>query len=275
MPSINLLLGADPELFVRKANGSRAYVSAHGLIPGTKEEPFRVECGAIQVDGMAVEYNIDPASNAEEFYQNNMTVLSELKKIIGPKYELVAKPWAKFGRKVWETAPDEAKVLGCNPDYNAYTGQTNEPPNAELDFRTASGHLHIGWTQGADVNDPGHFSDCCMLAKELDATLGLSSLILDPSNKRRLLYGKAGAIRVKPYGMEYRVLSNFWVGKDLNMHKWIHQQVVEAFNRLVEGREIHRMVWADRLINTVGKVPYGSIEWNLRRAGVDVDELPK
>ena len=82
-------------------------------------------------------------------------------------------------------------------------------------------------------------------------------------------------MRVKPYGMEYRVLSNFWVGKDLNMHKWIHQQVVEAFNRLVEGREKHRWVCAERLINTVGKVPHRSIEWNLRGAGVYVNELPK
>ncbi len=44
-------------------------VTASGLvIPDTaKEKPFPVTNGAVQVDGMALEYNIDPASTVEEF----------------------------------------------------------------------------------------------------------------------------------------------------------------------------------------------------------------
>jgi hypothetical protein len=47
--------------------------------------------------------------------------------------------------------------------------------------------------------------------KQLDWYLGGWSLQKDPDPIRRRLYGKAGACRYKPYGVEYRVLSNFWV----------------------------------------------------------------
>ena len=45
----------------------------------------------------------------------------------------------------------------------------------------------------------------------LDMYLGLPSLIWDRDTKRRSLYGDFGAFRPKPYGLEYRVLSNAWL----------------------------------------------------------------
>jgi len=53
-----ILVGCDPEYFVKK-NG--IFQSAHGLIMGDKKNPQKVRNGAVQVDGMAVEFNIDPA----------------------------------------------------------------------------------------------------------------------------------------------------------------------------------------------------------------------
>ena len=49
------------------------------------------------------------------------------------------------------------------------------------------------------------------LAKLLDSTLGSMFTLLDPDIKRKKMYGQAGAIRFKPYGIEYRTLSNYWL----------------------------------------------------------------
>ena len=53
-----ITVGADPELFVKKG---RSFQSAYGMIPGTKQKPKKVIKGAVQVDGMALEFNIDRA----------------------------------------------------------------------------------------------------------------------------------------------------------------------------------------------------------------------
>lgn len=232
----NITVGADPELAVHERG--TGYVSAHGLIPGTKKEPFKVSKGAIQVDGMAAEFNIDPADTFEEFNNNIDTVIGELRRYIGPDYSLVAVPSATYSKQVWDGVPEEAKELGCDPDYNAYTGEKNEAPDADQDFRTFSGHVHIGWTQGEDIEDFSHLETCMMLVQELDARLGFPSTFLDNTPdalKRRSMYGKAGAFRPKPYGVEYRVLSNFWL-KHPKYRMFVYNSVIDSFKRLVEGR---------------------------------------
>lgn len=207
----NFKFGCDPELFITNEND--VFVTADGLIPGTKEEPYKVECGAVQVDGMAAEFNIDPATSFEEWDHNISTVLRELKKFLPAGYNLHAVPSVTFTQEEWDKAPDNAKVLGCMPDFNAWTGEANPPPNDPENptLRTASGHIHIGWTENVDVTDRNHMKHCQDLVKQLDWFLGGWSLQMDSDPVRRRLYGKAGAMRFKPYGTEYRVLSNFWV----------------------------------------------------------------
>jgi len=203
--------GADPELFVVDLDGE--FVSAEGLIPGTKEEPYKVPGGAIQVDGMAAEFNIDPVTSFEEFNGNIMKVMKTLKRMLPDGYDLRCVPTATFSEKVWEETPDIAKILGCTPDFNAWTGSVNPPPNTDATprLRTASGHVHIGWTEDGDISDKDYVRNCRDLVKQLDYYLGAWSLDVDPDPVRRKLYGKAGAMRFKPYGAEYRVLSNFWL----------------------------------------------------------------
>jgi len=206
--------GCDPELFVRNSDGE--FVTAEGLIPGTKEEPFKVDGGAVQVDGMAAEFNIDPVSTFTGFNDNIVKVISQLKKMLPAGHTLVAEPAVVFSEKEWERTPDIAKVLGCTPDFNAWTGQVNPPPDATGQnerLRTASGHLHFGWTDDGIPTDPVFVGNCRDLVKQLDWHLGAWSLSKDSDPRRRELYGRAGAMRFKPYGVEYRVLSNFWLSR--------------------------------------------------------------
>jgi len=221
----NFTFGCDPELFIKDAKGN--LVSAAGLIPGTKENPHPVDCGAVQVDGMAAEFNIDAASTFEQFDNNIETVMAALKAMLPKGYSFCIEPHVRFPKEVFEAAPDEAKELGCTPDFNAWTGSVNPPPNAPDDpyLRTASGHIHIGWSKKGDEpfspSNEQHILNCCDMVKQLDWFLGAWSLLHDPDPVRRKLYGKAGAYRPKPYGVEYRVLSNFWIKtRELRLEVW-------------------------------------------------------
>lgn len=231
---MELLIGADPELFV--TNG-RKNVSGYGLIPGTKEDPHPVANGAVQVDGMALEFNIDPAATEEEFVNNIKSVMSQLEAMV-PDYELVAKPTAKFSKKTISEQPPEALELGCDPDYNAYTGEENPAPEIGDGLaRTGAGHIHIGWTTDVDPKHPEHMEACCMIAKQLDYYLGVPSILFDDDVKRRQMYGKAGCFRPKSYGMEYRTPSNAWL-KSEDLMRWVYRTVVKAANDLEAGESM-------------------------------------
>jgi hypothetical protein len=226
--------GADPEAFVFN-KATQKFVTAEGLIPGTKAEPFAVDDGAVQVDGMAAEFNIKPATSFKDFNHNFESVIKQLTAMLPPDHELQFVPAVRFDKEIFDAAPDNAKELGCSPDYNAWTGMVNPPPKDPSDpyLRTASGHIHIGWTGDASLADSQHIMNCCDLVKQLDWYLGGWSVKQDTDPTRRRLYGKAGACRFKDYGVEYRVLSNFWVtSRERRLAVWNRMQAaIEAMQR--------------------------------------------
>lgn len=234
--SVEFLIGADPELFVRDRAGN--LVSAYGMIPGTKSNPHKVEGGAVQVDGMALEFNIDPANNFKDFNNNIVNVLRQLKEMIPDGYSFDFSPVAMFGKDYIESQPQEARELGCDPDYNAFTALPNPKPDASLDFRTASGHIHIGWTNGQDVDVPEHMEACIMAVKQLDMMVGLASRKWDKDTLRSQMYGKFSTFRPKHYGVEYRTLSNMWVDNE-DRRKFIFQASMEAMELLMSGKRLY------------------------------------
>lgn len=248
---MELLIGADPEVFAFKDGKA---VSAHGLVKGDKQNPFKVDKGAIQVDGMALEFNIDPAKNADEFVENITTVMNILAGEV-PDLELRAVPTATFSRKILDAQPLEALILGCEPDFNAYNGgRANPTPNAkDVNFRTGAGHIHIGWGENIPIDDPSHIEACCHFAKELDFALAVPAMKFDSDTKRRHLYGKAGCFRPKSYGMEYRTLSNAWLAHP-DLIRWVYSNTQLAFSRLLKQRSTKYQVHynAQPVINNPG-----------------------
>lgn len=230
---MDFLIGCDPELFIKHIDGH--FLSAHDMIPGTKDHPYPVKGGAIQVDGVAAEFNIDPAESLTEFMGNIDAVLDELHfRIEGSALAecLIAyEPTAVFDKKYFDSLPDHVKELGCMPDFNAYTGKENIPPHTTEPFRTGGGHIHVGWGKYLDPNDEGHLAHCIAATKQLDAVLFPASLTWDGDTHRRKLYGNKGAFRPKPYGMEYRPLSNAWLRKDETII-FVYEQTVRAMDLL-------------------------------------------
>lgn len=215
------LFGCDPEIFL-KNNGKPA--SAHGLIPGNKKNPFKTPTGAIQVDGMACEFNTDPvpSEDFETFNAHIVAVIKELRSRVPENLSLSIEPVQEFGKEFLDTQPDEAKELGCDPDWNAYTLAPNPRPDADnTTFRTGAGHVHIGWGADIPTDNEEHIAICAGFVKMLDCTVGLFMTYIDREPRRRELYGKAGAMRPKPYGVEYRTPSNVWI-RNRNTRYLVH-----------------------------------------------------
>lgn len=242
--NLKVSIGCDPEIFLRDKK-SGAFVSAHDKMPGTKLEPYVVELGAVQVDGVAAEFNITPTYSAAEFVRNIGKVKGSIKKFVGDTIELVEEPIAIFEPGYFKSLPEEVRELGCNPDWNAWTGQVNEKPDGtNTTMRTAAGHLHIGWGDKFDISDPTHIEDCRIVAKQLDYYIGIASLYWDKDTKRRSLYGKAGAFRPKPYGVEYRPLSNVWL-RSPQLQSWIWDSAFKAVYNLIADGIMIEDVWGD------------------------------
>lgn len=210
-------IGCDPEVFVRDSGGE--IVSAIGLVGGTKEEPKPVERGAVQEDNMLAEFNIEPALTVDHFVHNINTVMGELETILdGKKVEVLASH--HFEKKVILASGKKALEFGCDPDFNCWTLQANEKPNPRTELRTAGGHVHIGYDNPTEVNSAN-------IARMCEFYLGLPSVLLDNDSERRNLYGCSGAFRFKSYGLEYRVLSNFWLATD-ELKGWVFNAAQNA-----------------------------------------------
>lgn len=222
----NLLLGADPELFLEK-NGE--IVSAEGLIGGTKQAPKKIsyEGHAIQEDNVMIEFNIPPSYNLENFTENIQFVKDYLTTLAGVQGgSLNFSASAELDPKYLQT--DQAKLFGCDPDLNVWQKCVNQAPAAGGNLRTCGGHIHIGYD-----NPSQEVSEKIIYA--MDTVLGLESINLDKDDRRREMYGKAGCFRFKDYGVEYRTLSNFWIQSD-ELIEWAYEKTVKAIELVNSGK---------------------------------------
>jgi len=242
-------LGSDPEFFITDKQGRLK--SIIGLLGGTKEQPRWIDDFGefkVQEDNVAAEYNIPASYTREQFIEHILWPQKVIANLIGTdKYTLSNLASASFPQE--ELLDPKAQEFGCDPDYNAWTGQINNKPEcADLTFRTAGGHVHIG----LEDKDPWNI---LRTIRNMDKFVGVWSVLVDEDNKRRKLYGKAGAFRPQPHGCEYRTLSNFWIfDRDLIGEVWDRTQAAVGHNNDLIDDNSGEATMIQHIINTGDKV---------------------
>lgn len=215
---LSFLLGSDPELMLVDAKTKKLKSAIPIIVEGKGEGRPLDDTGQNSVlhDNVMLEFNTKPAQSEKEFISNTNFVMRRLFEVLAPhKVEPVVRASANFPKDALDC--NEAKIFGCDPDYNAWTLRPIEmDPDAPLSsFRSAGGHLHIGKHKTSKLNqildDPfGKVN----VVKAMDIVCGVTSILFDndpTSPARRKLYGQCGAHRPKDYGVEYRSLGNGWL----------------------------------------------------------------
>jgi len=135
---------------------------------------------------------------------------------------------------------EDAHHFGCDPDINAWYLIQNSPPKAPKGFRSGGAHIHVGTEKGWDTSFLLEYEKKADFIKIMDYIIGISSTIIDFSQAavdRRLLYGKSGAFRETYYGVEYRVLSNFWMKSPTSV-SMIYHLVDDCLKLYLENKKL-------------------------------------
>lgn len=227
----NVTLGADPELFLIHKNTNK-FISSIGLIMGDKNFPMPItdEGHSVLCDNVSVEFTFPPCKTSQDYVKQINFCKEWILGNIPADLTLSDKASAYFDE---DQLDDEGAVtFGCSTDHNVYTKKPNTPPNLAVtkNLRVNGGHIHIGW-------DNPKVSDKLQLIKAMDLYLGLPALLLDNDTERRQMYGKAGCYRDKPYGVEYRTLSNFWIMDD-EFIKWAFHNTMKAIEFVNSGSKL-------------------------------------
>lgn len=227
-----LCLGADPEVFLTNI-ATRQIEASIPYISGTKKDPQELEEGfTIQKDNILAEFNIPPSNTKDDFVFNIQKGLKLLGDYLPDHLAINISSSNHINNDIIEEF-DEAKIFGCEPDYLAWNPTVPHEilANPEVDtLRTAGGHVHIGYESPSEELN-------IVLIKALDLFLGVPSVLMDDDTTRRSIYGAAGSLRHKKYGVEYRSLSNFWL-TDVSLIEWVWENVQQAVDFVNSGQII-------------------------------------
>ena len=225
----NITIGSDPEIFIQDIKTNET-ISAIGMIPGTKHEPHPITDKGqfIQTDNIAFEFNIPLCKTEDEFVENINFVKDYLEVIAQTNGATLSKKASDEIAPIYLIDP-QAQEFGCEPDLNPYKKEENPRPDSNTNLRCVGGHIHIGYP-----NPNQETSEKIVMAFDIFVTL--PALLIDKDDRRRELYGKAGAFRFKePWGVECRALSNFWIHSDDHM-RWVYNQTIQAVNTVLDNK---------------------------------------
>lgn len=209
--------GADPEMFVLRENGvpvpAFEFLKAKEDAPLTKTNgnPFKLFWDGFQAEWSYQHGRIQIPHLLDDI-TSGLFLLRKAAREHNSKAYLTLLNVVKIDEEVMEAAGDRHVEFGCMPSYNIYGNKGEGIPNPrKLLYRFAGGHMHFGGWQ----KKPNYTK----IVKLLDAILGVwavSAAREFDNPRRRKFYGLAGEHRRpvyadKTYGIEYRVLSNFWL----------------------------------------------------------------
>jgi len=205
-------IGTDPEVFALDGKG-KLFPAFEFLPPKHAPHINNHKWGTTNSywDGFQAEYRFSRGYSC--FIELMMNVQDGLNQIATKAKEkdanakLTLKNVFRIPAKTLKDAFDPHVELGCEPSFNAYglKATTVENPR-ELRYRFAGGHMHFGTDYAVRDRE--------IAVKTLDKILGLWSIGAAKSIDnpiRRRYYGLPGEYRKPKYGVEYRVLSNFWL----------------------------------------------------------------
>lgn len=262
-------ISSDPELFIC-SSGTNQIASAIHHIDGTKENPMAVTHGHIQHDGILAEMNPKPATTREDFVTNTHLLVDELNEYLaerGLESRIMAS--SHVDESLFDC--EEARIFGCMPDLNVWTGMLNPAvdPVEVGDLRVAGGHVHISFRNPVKRAPKANF------VKALDVLAGLPSILVDNDNERRTMYGRAGSYRNTVYpdgtgGVEYRTLSNFWIAsKKLTGAVY---DAVQAASDVAEDKAFLKLLDRNEqnIITTINNAQTAKAEQLCKTFGVEV-----
>lgn len=82
------------------------------------------------------------------------------------------------------------------------------------------GHIHVGY-------ENHNYKTNIAIIKAMDVFLSVPLILMEPENKRKEMYGKAGAFRHQKHGVEYRVTSNYIFSSE-ELMRWAYKQTIRA-----------------------------------------------
>ena len=218
-----VVFGADPEFFFRQNGdvvGSERVLPKDGIeyekegphIPGGNGT-VRGGGGKIIVDGVQAELN--PRANVcRANMVNEIALCFQQIKRSYPDMQVDFSPLVTVTESEFELLSKRSKKFGCNSSENVYTGAQSKitvDPSVVRD-RPAGGHLHFGGNESTAVKNA--LNDVNIIVPLFDIIVGNTCVLVDRNEgnkRRREMYGRAGEYRLKPYGIEYRTVSNFWL----------------------------------------------------------------
>lgn len=228
-------IGADPEVFMlgESGGGGRALVPGWQFIQdgARKGHPAKApgsEGLSWHPDNVTTEYNFEPLPmgiGGPSKVQNPLRVFSDQLRDhwshLAQYYVGEMAPSQRMYRKLSQGelekwADEGVAVFGCDPEFNAWDNKMDqvEVEEGEL-MRYAGGHIHIGLRpEGATGAVNPELARTVVKFLDCLAGLGLvqeSETSVEEEAARRVFYGKAGAMRLKEYGVEWRVPSNSWL----------------------------------------------------------------